>query len=148
MNNNGAEVNMVTDEMIMNRIYVLRGQKVMIDADLASLYQIDTGRLRTLTGKNPERFPNDFMFQLRLEDYHSLKKQDSSVKRNVIVKHMPRAFTEQGLAMLAGLLKSERSIHVNIRIIRIFTTIRQLLPDYPELSRMIEQFKNNLICDK
>lgn len=133
----------MTDEMIMNRIYVLRGHKVMIDADLASLYQIETNRLRGFATRNPDRFPHDFMFNLRLEDYDSLKKQDTSVSRRKL-RQLPVAFTEQGLAMLAGMLKSKRSIVVNVRIIRIFTTIRQLIPDYPEVSRMIEQLKDDL----
>jgi len=148
MNTKGAGDNMVTDEMIMNRIYVLRGQKVMIDTDLASLYKIETGRLRTLAEKNASHFPGDFMFVLRPEDYSSLKQQDSSVKRAAIVRRMPAAFTEQGLAMLSGLVKSERAVVVNIRIIRIFTMIRQLLPDYPELTRIMDQFKSTLICHK
>lgn len=145
MNNNKAVANVVTDQMIMNHIYVLRGHKVMIDTDLAALYQMETKRLRAIAKKNSDCFPFDFMFQLRPEDYHSLKNQDTSVKRRATVNHLPVAFTEQGLSMLAGLLKSERSINVNVRIIRIFTTIRQLLPDYPELSRMIDQFKSGLI---
>jgi len=145
MNTNRAVENVVTDEMIMNHIYVLRGQKVMIDTDLATLYQIETRRIRMLAARNSARFPQDFMFQLRLEDYNSLKKQDTAVKRRALLSNFPIAFTEQGLAMLAGLLKSERSIMVNVRIIRIFTTIRQLLPDYPELSRMLEQFKGSLM---
>ena len=145
MNNNEAVANVVTDEMIMNHIYVLRGHKVMIDTDLAALYQIETRKVRALAINNSLRFPHDFMFQLRLEDYYSLQQQDSTIKRKASVRNLPVAFTEQGLAMLAGLLKTERSILVNVRIIRIFTTIRQLLPDYPELSRMIEQYKNGLI---
>jgi hypothetical protein len=142
MNMNGAVEDVVTDEMIMNHIYVLRGHKVMIDADLASLYQIETGRLRGLAVKNPDRFPHDFMFHLRLDDFEALRKQDSTVKRRKL-RHFPVAFTEQGLSMLAGMLKSNRSVVVNVRIIRIFSTIRQLIPDYPEVSRLIEQFKDD-----
>jgi hypothetical protein len=145
MNNMGAVEGVVTDEMIMNHIYVLRGHKVMIDADLASLYQMETRRLRALAEKHAHRFPNDFMFRLRLEDYQLLKQQDPDTRRKDALKTLPVAFTEQGLAMLAGLLKTEHSISVNVRIIRIFTLIRQLLPDYPELSRMIEQFKVGLV---
>lgn len=148
MNINGSDENLVTDQMIMNRIYVIRGKKVMIDADLASLYQMETRRLRTMMSKNAGRFPRDFMFQLGLEDFYSLKQQDSSVMRKAGTKSLPIAFTEQGLSMLAGLMKSERSIVVNIRIIRIFTMIRQILPDYPELSKIIDEFKNDLTCRK
>lgn len=148
MNINGSDENLVTDQMIMNRIYVIRGKKVMIDADLASLYQMETRRLRALMSKNSGRFPGDFMFQLGLEDFYSLKQQDRSIIRKATAKSLPVAFTEQGLSMLAGLLKSDRSIVVNIRIIRIFTMIRQILPDYSELSKIMDEFRNNLICNK
>ena len=132
MENTGAQRNTVTDGMIINRIYVLRGQKVMIDADLAELYQLETTKLKTLITKNTERFPPDFMFEMSREDYQSLKAQDSTVIRKPLVKYFPNAFTEQGLAMLSGLLKTGRSVDVNLKIIRIFSMIRQVLPDYPE----------------
>lgn len=138
MENTGAQRNAVTDGMIINRIYVLRGQKVMIDADLAELYQLEAEKLKTLITKNTERFPPDFMFQMSREDYQSLKAQDSTVVRKPLVKYFPKAFTEQGLAMLSGLLKTGRSVDVNVKIIRIFTIIRQVLPDYPELRKEIE----------
>lgn len=138
MENTGAQRNTVTDGMIINRIYVLRGQKVMIDADLAELYQLETAKLKTLITKNTERFPPDFMFQMSREDYQALKAQDSTVVRKPLVKYFPNAFTEQGLAMLSGLLKTGRSVDVNLKIIRIFTMIRQVLPDYPESGKAIE----------
>lgn len=144
MNSSGADYNEVTDQMIMDRIYVLRGQKVMIDADLALLYQIETRKLRIVARKCPERFPADFMFQLSPAEIHSLQKQDMRVFRKVINKSPTLAFTEQGLAMLSGLVKSERSIVVNIRIIRIFNLIRQILPDYPELSKMLDDYRQKL----
>ena len=148
MNMKGSQENMIADEMIMNRIYVLRGKKVMIDEDLALLYKIGAVKIRTLINKNTDRFPDDFMFPLNREDYQSLKRQDSTVKRHLSTDDFPLAFTEQGLAMLAGLVKTARSVTVNIRIIRIFTLIRQVLPDYPELSREMAKFNSNLICRK
>lgn len=148
MNINGSDENLVTDQMIMNRIYVLRGKKVMIDADLAALYQMETSRLRRMMSKNCGRFPVDFIFQLRLEDFYLLKQQDTSVTRKVSSTGLPIAFTEPGLTMLSGLLKTERSIKVNIRIIRIFSMIRQILPDYPGVSKIIDQFKNDFSCNK
>lgn len=135
----------VTDEMIMNHIYVLRGQKVMIDLDLAKLYQLGINRIRTILDRNTVRFPADFMFKVNAEDELSLIRQDSEIKRNSGLSASPIAFTEQGLAMLAGLLNGERTIAVNIRIIRIFALIRQIVPDFPELYREMEQFKNSLL---
>ena len=148
MNSRESQKNAVCDEMIMNRIYVLRGQKVMIDMDLAELYQIDVSKIRMLTEKKPGRFPGDFMFHLNLEDYDSLRHQDSTVIRNKLIKDFPIAFTEQGLAMLAGLFRSARAIGINITIIRIFTLIRQIIPDYPELNREMMNFNNNFTCHK
>jgi hypothetical protein len=145
MENKETQEDRVTDEMIMNHIYVLRGQKVMIDTDLAKLYQVEDSKIRAMLKKNADRFPNDFMFKLNNEDELSLIKQDSSVKRNSRIRASPFAFTEQGLSMLSGMLKSKQAIAVNIRIIRIFSLIRQILPDFPELYREMEQFKNNLL---
>jgi hypothetical protein len=148
MNSSGADREMITDQMIVDRIYVLRGQKVMIDADLAALYQVEIRRLRTMAGRYPERFPKDFMFKLRAEEVYSLQQQDLKILRQTMVENLPFAFTEQGLAMLAGMLKTERSVIVNVRIIRIFSLIRQILPDYPEVSKIIDQFKHSLIRHK
>lgn len=145
MENREIQEDRVTDEMIMNHIYVLRGQKVMIDTDLAKLYQFEDSKIRTMIKKNAERFPADFVFSLNGEDELSLIRQDSSVKQRSKLKASPIAFTEQGLSMLSGMLKSKRAIAINIRIIRIFSLIRQILPDFPELYREMEQFKNNLL---
>lgn len=142
MENRGAQRNTVTDGMIINRIYVLRGRKVMIDVDLAELYQLELGKLKTLITKNTARFPGDFMFQMSREDYQSLKAQDLTVKRDSVIDYFPIAFTELGLAMLAGLLKTERSVDVNLKIIRIFTMIRQVLPDYPESRKVIRNLRD------
>lgn len=135
----------VTDEMIMNHIYVLRGQKVMIDLDLAKLYQLGINRIRTILDRNTIRFPADFMFKVSEEDELCLIRQDSEIKLKPETGFTPLAFTEQGLGMLAGLLNGERTIAVNIRIIRIFALIRQIVPDFPELYREMEQFKNSLL---
>ena len=145
MENKEIQEDRVTDEMIMNHIYVLRGQKVMIDTDLAKLYQFEDSKIRTMLKKNEDRFPDDFMFKLNHDDKLSLIRQDSSVKPGSGTRASPIAFTEQGLSMLSGMLKSKRAIAVNIRIIRIFSLIRPILPDFPELYREMEQFKNNLL---
>lgn len=135
MNSKGSQEEMIADEMIMNRIYVLRGMKVMIDEDLALLYKVALARIKTLISKNSDRFPEDFMFPLNKEDYQSLKYQDPGVARSELEEGLQLAFTEQGLAMLSGMMTGRRPVAINIRIIRMFTLIRQVLPDYPELSR-------------
>jgi len=145
MENKEIQEDRVTDEMIMNHVYVLRGQKVMIDTDLAKLYQFEDSKIRSILKKSEDRFPEDFMFKLNGEDELSLIQQNSSVKLNSRIRASPIAFTEQGLSMLSGMLKSKQAIAVNIRIIRIFSLIRQILPDFPELYREMEQFKNNLL---
>lgn len=145
MNTKGSDENKVADEMIMNRIYVIRGKKVMIDEDLCKLYHIGETRIKTLAVKHADCFPEDFMFQLNREDYSLLASQDRSVKRAAANHDLPLAFTEQGLAMLSGMLRSNRSIAINIRIIRIFTMIRELLPDYSELSIQLAKLTGNLI---
>jgi len=145
MENRDIQEDRVTDEMIMNHIYVLRGQKVMIDTDLAKLYQFEDSKIRTMIKKNAERFPDDFVFRLNGEDELSLIRQNSSIKQRSTLKASPIAFTEQGLSMLSGMLKSKQAIAINIRIIRIFSLIRQILPDFPELYREMEQFKNSLL---
>ena len=148
MNIKSLQEDTVADELIMNRIYVLRGKKVMIDEDLCRLYRVGDTRIKKLVGKYTTCFPADFMFQLSKEDYHSLSRQDSSVKRKVITDGYPIALTEQGLSMLAGMIRSSRAVLINIRIIRIFTLIRDILPDYSELSRQLAQYTGNITCHK
>jgi hypothetical protein len=113
---------------IENMIYVIRGQKVMVDSDLAELYQVETKALNQAVRRNLERFPKDFMFQLTSEEYRTLKSQSvtSKVGRGGKQK-LPLVFTENGLAMLSGILSSNRAVQVNIAIMRIFTRLRSFL---------------------
>ncbi len=110
----------VADEVIMSKIYFLRGQKVMLDRDLARLYDVTTGNLNKAVKRNLKRFPDDFMFQLTETEFKDLIFQNGISSWGGIRK-MPYAFTEQGVAMLSGVLNSDRAIEVNTRIIRIFT---------------------------
>jgi hypothetical protein len=130
----------VGDEMIMNRIYVLRGKKVMIDEDLCRLYRVGHTRIKKLVGRYPACFPLDFMFQLSKEEFVSLASQDQTVKRKESTGDYPLAFTEQGLSMLAGMIRSSRTVMINIRIIRIFSMIRHVVLDYPELNNDLGKF--------
>lgn len=129
MNSKGSKENRIADETIMNRIYVLRGTKVMIDEDLAMLYHVKLEKIRSLLSSNARRFPKGFFFILSKDDYHSLCCQDRSVHRPEVLEEFPIALTEKGVLTLAGLVEGSRSVAVNARIRRIFTLIRQVLPD-------------------
>lgn len=132
----------VPDEIIMNQIYYIRGQKVMLDNDLAELYQVETKQLKRQVKRNIERFPEDFMFELTKEEYDSLRSQIGTLKRGEHSKFLPFAFTEHGVLMLSSVLNSQRAVQVNIQIIRIFTRIREMLTDNTELRLAIEKLVN------
>ena len=134
----------IPDEIIMNQIYYIRGQKVMLDTDLATLYEVETKQLKRQVRRNAERFPEDFMFELTPEEYYNSRSQNGTLKQGENVKYSPMVFTEQGVAMLSSVLNSSRAIKVNIQIIRIFTRIRQMLMDNTELRLEIENIKSKL----
>jgi hypothetical protein len=137
------EVQVVPEEIVMSKIYVVRGQKVMLDRDLAELYQVTTGNLNKAVSRNIKRFPEDFMFQLSSEEFKDLIFQNGTSSWGGTRK-LPNAFTEQGVAMLSGILNSDRAISVNIQIMRVFTRIRQMLSDNTELRLDIEKIKKKL----
>ena len=137
------EVQVVPEEIVMNKIFVVRGQKVMLDRDLAELYQVTTGNLNKAVSRNIKRFPEDFMFQLNNEEFKDLIFQNGTSNWGGTRK-LPYAFTEQGVAMLSGILNSDRAISVNIQIMRVFTRIRQMLSDNTELRLDIEKIKKKL----
>lgn len=117
-------------QVIQSKIYEVRGQKVMLDKDLAELYQVTTGNLNKAVKRNIKRFPSDFMFQLTNEEWEALRFQNGIIKRGgrgEHTKYLPHAFTEQGLAMLSGLLNSDIAIQVNINIMRAFVAVRQMI---------------------
>ena len=116
-------------QLIQSKIYEIRGRKVMLDRDLAELYQVTTGNLNKAVKRNLKRFPPDFMFQLTAEEWEALRFQIGILKngRGEHTKYLPYAFTEQGLAMLSGILNSDIAINVNISIMRAFVDIRQML---------------------
>lgn len=133
----------VPDEVVMNKIYIIRNQKVMLDADLADLYQVETRILNQQVKRNLKRFPDDFMFQLTQQEFENLISQIVTSNRGGTRK-LPLVFTEQGVAMLSGILSSDRAIAVNIQIMRIFTRVRQMLTDNTELRLDIEKIKKKL----
>ncbi len=134
----------IPDEIIMNQIYYMRGHKVMLDTDLAELYEVENKQLKRQVRRNAERFPDDFMFELTIDEYNSLRSQIGTLKRGEHAKYLPMAFTEQGVSMLSSVLNSSRAIKVNIQIIRIFTRIRQMFIDNTELGLEIEKIKGKL----
>lgn len=125
---------------VERRILVLRGHKVMLDRDLASLYGVDTKALNQAVRRNLDRFPADFMFQLTPEEAARLRSQSVTSKRGG-ARYLPLAFTEQGVAMLSSVLKSERAIQVNIAIIRAFVRLRALLATHRDLARKLEELE-------
>jgi len=131
-------------EAITRRIYLIRGQKVMIDSDLAELYQVPTKRLNEAVRRNIKRFPEDFMFQLTTEEASALRSQFATLEtgRGRYSKYAPLAFTEHGVAMLSSVLHSDRAIQMNIVIIRAFVQLRELLATHQEMAREIEQLKD------
>jgi ORF6N domain len=125
------------------RIYVIRGQKVMLDADLAELYPVPTRTLNQAVRRNANRFPEDFMFQLTEDEAAALRSQSVTLDegRGRYSKYAPLAFTEHGVAMLSSVLKSDRAVQMNILIICAFVKLRELLAGNKELARKIEQLE-------
>lgn len=132
---------MIPDELVMNKIYLIRGQKVMIDRDLAELYGVMTGNLNLAVKRNKKRFPTDFIFQLTKEEYESLILQFAISKTQVRggTRKLPYAFTEQGVSMLSGVLNSEIAIQVHIQIIRVFAKMRELLLTHKDILLQLEK---------
>src|SRR3972149_1431666 len=132
----------VPAEIIVNKIYVLRGRKVMLDSDLADLYQVQTKELNRQVRRNINRFPSDFMFQLALEEASNLRSQivisSSSYGGR---RYLPLAFTEQGVAMLSSVLHSKRAVQVNIEIMRAFVKLRRLLSTHKALARKLQEME-------
>jgi hypothetical protein len=134
-------VDIVPIEQIVSKIYWLRGVKVMLDRDLAELYEVETRILKRNVRRHIKRFPNDFMFELSYQEFVSLRSQIGISKRGG-TRYKPMAFTEQGLAMLSGILNSDRAIEVNIQIMRAFVRLRHIIADNAELKRTIDELRN------
>ena len=131
--------NVLPVEVIANRIYLIRGQKVMLDRDLAQLYGVETKVLVQAVKRNIERFPQDFMFRLDKKEFIDLRSQFVTSKNRGGRRYLPYAFTEQGIAMLSGVLNSPRAIAVNIAIMRTFVKIREYLSSNKEILSKLEQ---------
>jgi len=131
----------VTD--IESRIFLIRGQKVMFDADLAELYEVETFNLNKAVKRNLDRFPEDFMFQLTKEEADSLRFQIgmSKVSGRGGRRYLPYAFTEQGVAMLSSVLNSKRAVQVNITIMRAFMKLREMIVSHKDLARRLDDLE-------
>ena len=135
----------VSSDRITRAIMLIRGQKVMLDEDLADLYEVETKALNRAVKRNLDRFPEDFMFQLTAKEFADLRFQSgtSSLRSQIGTsrwggrRYSPYAFTEQGVAMLSSVLHSDRAIHVNIEIMRAFVRLRQMLASHTELSHKL-----------
>jgi hypothetical protein len=143
---------------IQNRIYEIRGERVMLDRDLASLYEIETKALNLAVKRNIKRFPQDFMFQLTKEEFDdlrfqfetskntgtSLRLQNETSKGRGGTRYLPYAFTEQGVAMLSGILNSDKAINMNIAIMRAFVAVRRILIEGNDLKLQLQAIKDHL----
>jgi hypothetical protein len=136
---------MIPEEVIMSKIYFIRNQKVMIDRDLAELYGVETKRLKEAVKRNKKRFPEDFMFEMTKEELEDWRTQFATSKSDIMgLRYAPFCFTEQGVTMLSCVLNSDSAIEVNIRIIRIFTRLREMLMSNKELFKELDQIKKQL----
>jgi len=119
----------VAEEAIISKIYLIRGQKVIVDSDLSELYGVETKQLKRQVRRNIDRFPEDFMFELSDEEFQEWRSQfgTSNEGDKMGLRYAPYVFTEQGVAMLSSVLNSERAIRVNIQIMRIYTKMREML---------------------
>ena len=128
-------------EIIEKKIYLIRGQKVMFDSDLAELYQVTTKILNQAVKRNLERFPDDFMFQLKYHEVTILRSQIVTSSLWGGTRYTPYVFTEQGIAMLSSVLHSPRAVQVNIDIIRTFVRLRHILSSNKDLARKLEELE-------
>ena len=132
----------LTDEVIVNKIYVIRTLKVMIDKDLAELYGVETRILNQAVRRNLKRFPEDFMFQMTQQEFSEWKSHIVITKSEKMgLRKPPLVFTEQGVAMLSSVLNSDRAISVNIQIIRVFSRMRQILETHKEILKKLESLE-------
>ena len=144
MNEDKNNAVMLPDEIIVNKIYYIREQKVMIDRDLANLYGVETRILNQSVKRNIKRFPEDFMFQMTDEEFKNWKSQIViSNKENMGLRKPPLVFTEQGVAMLSSVLNSDIAIAVNIQIIRVFTKMKKMLSAHNEILHKLEILEKN-----
>lgn len=138
-----AKTSVIPDEVVINKIYLIRNEKVMLDSDLAELYGVETRRLNEQVKRNIDRFPEDFMFQLTATEFDNLKSQIATSSWGGRRK-LPYVFTEHGVLMLSSVLNSDLAIKVNIQIVRVYTKIRNMLATHKDLLLRFEHFETKL----
>jgi hypothetical protein len=131
----------ISPQLIERRIFVIRERKVMLDSDLAELYEVPTKRLNEAVSRNRSRFPDDFMLELTDEETEALRSQISTSKGRGGRRYNPYVFTEQGVAMLSSVLRSDRAVQVNIAIMRAFVRLRELSATHADLARKLEELE-------
>ena len=134
-----GEAALVPAERIAQAFLVIRGERVLLDEDLAELYGVETGALNRAVSRNAERFPSDFMFRLTKDEWARLRCQFGTSKGRGGRRYRPRAFTEQGVAMLSGVLRSRRAAQVNVEIMRAFVRMRRLMASHEELAARLDE---------
>jgi hypothetical protein len=133
----------VPDEIIASKIFVIRDLKVMLDSDLAELYQVETRRLNEQVKRNEKRFPDDFMFQLTEKEWENLRSQNATSSWGGR-RTLPYVFTEHGVLMLSSVLNSDRAIEVNIKIMRVYTKIKEMLLTHKDLLLKMEEMEKRV----
>jgi hypothetical protein len=133
----------IPDELVISKIYLIRGQKVMLDRDLAELYGVTTSNLNKAVSRNIDRFPGDFMFTLTKEEMKNLIFQNGIPSWGGTRK-LPKAFTEQGMSMLSGVLRSKIAVRVHIQIIRVFAKMKEMLFTHKDILLQLEKIEKKL----
>ena len=141
------ETIIIPDEVVLNKIHLIRGQKVMLDRDLAELYGVETKHLKRQVKRNINRFPTDFMFELTKNEFDDWRHQNgtSNPSVNIGLRYAPFVFTEQGVAMLSNVLNSPQAIEVNIQIIRIFTRMRKMIVTHKDILLKLEKMEKQTL---
>ncbi|WP_449439768.1 ORF6N domain-containing protein [Pedobacter steynii] len=135
----------IPDEIVLNKIYQIRNEKVMLDKDLAELYGVETRVLNQAVKRNPDRFPEKFTFQLSSEEVDEMVSQNVIPSKKILGGALPRVFSEHGILMLSNVLKSKSAIQMSIRIIELFVLLRETLLLHKDVSVLIEQVEKRLI---
>lgn len=138
----------IPEAVISDKIYVIRGQKVMLDKDLAELYHVETKVLNQAVKRNLNRFPEDFMFQLNQEEYNSLRSQFVTLEngKGNHRKYLPYVFTEHGVLMLSSVLRSDRAVAVNIHIMRVYKKLKEMVLTHKDILLELEEIKKKMIA--
>jgi len=135
----------IPNEVIINKIYIIRGQRIMLDRDLAVLYGVETKQLKRQVRRNIERFPLPFMFELTKEENEELRSQIGTLKQGTHFKYPPFVFTEHGILMLSSVLNSEKAIKMSVQIIETFVQLRKLANNYEEIMKKIQQMELHIM---